>query len=195
MRLRYTLPLIASLSMMGCASKSKSPAAPGPQGQSAVIAPASPASATAVSSAHPKSEAAPQAMKPIMCVRETEQRKLETQNSSPSGCELWYTSYGNRHKIAWSTKAKTHCESTSERIRKNLESAGFKCGEHEEAVAAAQPAAKAPAAPAAPALHAEPAAKASASAPSAIAPAAAKAVVPAAAKPTAASAPKEEKKN
>lgn len=63
----------------------------------------------------------------LECKRSTEIRQIEFLALAPKGCELWYSRYGGKNKVAWSSNGDDHCKKTQKQIRSNLEVAGFKC--------------------------------------------------------------------
>ena len=150
----------------GCSSKPKAGQAPvppsgaaagagAPAGATAPAAtatnsPASPANGKAPAQATSAPAAAPAAKpsagtgKPqITCVRDSDERLMEIVESQPKGCSLYYTKSGERSSIASSSHASSHCESVRDRIKKNLEDAGYKCGDQAAKVAGPQAPAKA----------------------------------------------------
>ena len=62
----------------------------------------------------------------MLCERAKESRSLRLEDVQPKGCKLWYSNHGSE-PVAWSDVGPTHCEQVRDRIRTNLESAGFKC--------------------------------------------------------------------
>lgn len=61
------------------------------------------------------------------CVREKDERKVEVYALAPKGCEVMYTKDGKTDKIASSSVGMEHCKATADKIRKNLETATYKC--------------------------------------------------------------------
>lgn len=62
----------------------------------------------------------------VSCKLGEEVRKLEVVKSE-SGCTLQYTKAGNTNEIASGGVGSEHCQNVSDKIKGNLESAGFKC--------------------------------------------------------------------
>ena len=145
----------------GCSSKPKAGQAPVPPsgaaaGVGAPTGAAAPAATTnlpaatangkapapAASSAVAAKPVAAAAKAQIACVRDSDERLMEIVEAQPKGCSLYYTKGGERSSIASSTNANTHCESVRDRMKKNLEEAGYKCGDHTAKVAGPQAPAK-----------------------------------------------------
>lgn len=63
----------------------------------------------------------------MSCTRQADVRKVELESPASKGCEVWYSSYGNRNKVAWSANGQKHCEGVREKIKSNLENAGYQC--------------------------------------------------------------------
>lgn len=74
--------------------------------------------------------------KELSCTRTPDVRKVEIEEQSPKGCEVWYSSYGNRNKVAWSANGTSHCQGVQKKIQTNLEQAGYKCSEQSRLTAA-----------------------------------------------------------
>jgi hypothetical protein len=51
-------------------------------------------------------------------------------------CEVFYTKYGEREQVAWAEATPTLCGDVSQKIRKNIEGAGFLCAEDVNALKA-----------------------------------------------------------
>jgi hypothetical protein len=62
----------------------------------------------------------------VKCTKEKEERTLEIKPKD-SGCETIYTKGGEAKSVAQSVKGKSHCQSISARIQKNLTAAGYTC--------------------------------------------------------------------
>lgn len=63
----------------------------------------------------------------MSCTRSADVRKIEVEAKVPRGCDLFYSSYGNRNKVAWSDYGDSHCKSVKGKIQANLEQAGYQC--------------------------------------------------------------------
>jgi hypothetical protein len=99
----------------GCSTAAKAPE----PAASPVASPTAAAPAAAK-----KTEAAADAA--IHCQQGKDSRTLQIVERKP-GCALEYTRDQSKKEIASSTKARTHCEEVRDRMKKNLEAAGFKC--------------------------------------------------------------------
>ena len=53
-------------------------------------------------------------------------------------CEVFYTKYGEREQVAWAEATPTLCGDVSQKIRKNIEGAGFQCAEDVNALKATE---------------------------------------------------------
>lgn len=60
------------------------------------------------------------------CMMKNDKRVIDVR-SQGSGCELAYNKFGNEEVVATSVKGTEHCQKIADRIRGNLENAGFKC--------------------------------------------------------------------
>ncbi|NJL24398.1 MAG: hypothetical protein HC902_03995 [Calothrix sp. SM1_5_4] len=114
-----------------------------------VVAPAqAPATATASTTAtqppDAKSKPAKSEEKPVMtCARGSETRTIRIEDVQPKGCKLWYSTRSETEPTATSSIGPDHCNQVRDRIRQNLESAGFACADQQTtakpAVTAASP--------------------------------------------------------
>lgn len=119
------LILLATLGLLAaCAGKPKTDAVSAPPTkQTSDIKPITPpATATAASTA-----AKPTAIDVYVCKRDSDVREVYIEPVSPLGCKLWYSNIKTGNPVASSTKGLTHCETVNQKIRSNLETAGFKC--------------------------------------------------------------------
>lgn len=115
----FTAALLAFAFLSACSSKSKSP----------------PASAPAATQAADKNskDAARKPKTPAMtaetvtCVNEKDSRTIAVASEATKSCSVTYTKFGTAENIASSTQGTDHCKNVSDRIRKNLEAAGFTC--------------------------------------------------------------------
>lgn len=60
------------------------------------------------------------------CSRESDVREIYIEPMSPQGCKLWYSNRKGE-PTASSIRGLSHCELVNQNVRKNLETAGFKC--------------------------------------------------------------------
>ncbi len=100
MRTKCIAILVSIASLTGCASGSRRPASADGAGSTIQI---------------------------ISCELKKDQREIGLKAVKPKGCELWYSKAGTNDKVAWSSHFMRHCETTRDRMRAKLESAGFKC--------------------------------------------------------------------
>lgn len=63
----------------------------------------------------------------FVCSRESDVREIYIELVTPLGCKLWYSNHKTGSPIAQSVKGLKYCETVSQNIRSNLETAGFKC--------------------------------------------------------------------
>jgi hypothetical protein len=63
----------------------------------------------------------------ITCKKKEESRTLRLEALQPKGCNLWYSKHGDKDPMATSKSSAEHCEKVRDKIRKNLETAGYKC--------------------------------------------------------------------
>jgi hypothetical protein len=61
------------------------------------------------------------------CQKKSESRKLRIESLQPKGCNLWYSTHGDKDPVATSKVSNGHCEQVRNKIQKKLEAAGFKC--------------------------------------------------------------------
>lgn len=60
------------------------------------------------------------------CSRDSDVREIYIESVTPKGCKLWYSNKKGS-PIAQSALSIEHCEKVNANIRRNLETAGFKC--------------------------------------------------------------------
>ena len=122
---------LSFVGVMGCSTKASKDSTSAPTGAapSASASPSASPSPNASPVAQPQAKsAAPVASgKEMTCSRASEQRKLEVEAVQPKGCTVWYTKFGERSNIASSTVGEAHCNTVRDRIKGNLEAAGFAC--------------------------------------------------------------------
>lgn len=75
----------------------------------------------------------------LSCAKEKDARTVEIEAVGKKACNVWYTKFGSRDKIAWSTTGTEHCDKVRGRIEENLKTAGFQCGEPVAAAPAPMP--------------------------------------------------------
>lgn len=114
MRLSYCAAVFSFAMICGCANKKIEPA-PAPKLESKVEVPANAA-------------AAPKAPEGVTCQRADDKRTLSVESGPDGNCSVQYMKFGKMERAAWSAGNKSYCDSVRDRIRKNLETAGFKCG-------------------------------------------------------------------
>lgn len=111
------LILILTFALIGCSSASK-------KSEPNVISNAPPQSPGKTEKTAVTSSADEQA---YTCQRE-DTRKVKIEKLDPKGCNVLYSHYyGMKKPIASSKSNLSYCEEVFSRIRKNLESSGFKC--------------------------------------------------------------------
>jgi hypothetical protein len=62
----------------------------------------------------------------VKCTHNSDERMIEIKDKD-GGCETVYTKMGEANSIASSSHGNEHCQQVSEKIQKNLTSAGFTC--------------------------------------------------------------------
>ena len=60
------------------------------------------------------------------CMMKNDKRFVEVRKSG-NGCELAYSKFGNEEIVATSLSGSDHCQKIADRIKGNLENAGFEC--------------------------------------------------------------------
>lgn len=110
-------PLFLSLGLAACAAPAKKDEAPKP---------AAPAAAAAKPAEKTPGKADPMAL--VTCMSASETRTLSI-GTKENGCKLHYEKGGKPSVVATSASGTKHCEETRAKIRKKLETAGWKCGE------------------------------------------------------------------
>lgn len=63
----------------------------------------------------------------VTCSTATENRTLAIATKEEGGCELHYEKYGKDKVISWSSISVTPCLNSRNKVRKELEAAGWKC--------------------------------------------------------------------
>lgn len=116
--LKVSTLVIASTLIVSCSSKSKdaagTTAATTKQDAKKVDAKAKKAAATATSAGS------------LVCKSGSDTRSIDVIQKD-GGCELSYTKFNETTTPATSANGTAHCESVKEKIKGNLESAGFTC--------------------------------------------------------------------
>src|SRR5262249_49997696 len=112
------------LAFSGCASGSKNP---GASGETASAAPA-PAESSKAGGAAAKvvDHAQDASSEGLRCVSGKDERTLVAQ-AKGMGCEVLYSKGGNPRSVASARRGMDHCNQIRERMKKNLESQGFRC--------------------------------------------------------------------
>jgi len=120
---------IKTLLVVGSAFAAVACAGPKKESTVAVTAPAAQQKTGELAkAANPVAPETKQQIPEFSCQRDKDVRSFEIEVSQPKGCELVYSKHGSKEKIASSAHGTTHCEQVRERVRGNLEAAGFKCG-------------------------------------------------------------------
>lgn len=63
----------------------------------------------------------------VTCSTATENRTLAIATKDEGGCDLHYEKYGKDKIISWSSSSVTPCMNSRDKVRKELENAGWKC--------------------------------------------------------------------
>lgn len=63
----------------------------------------------------------------VTCSTPTENRTLAIATKEEGGCDLHYEKYGKDKIISWSSSSVTPCMNSRDKVRKELEAAGWKC--------------------------------------------------------------------
>lgn len=121
-----TLILLVSLGILaGCASKPKTEATATKTTGSAVV-PVNPPKTAATTPAPTTAQAKPTSIDIFVCKRESDVREVYIEPVTPLGCKSWYSN-DKSGPVASSVRGLAHCEAVNQKIRTNLETAGFKC--------------------------------------------------------------------
>lgn len=107
---------------ISCANKTKQPEQTGTK--TAAAAPT--AVAKAPSSVKPE-EPAKTAPTEMSCQNGTDSRFVRIETASPKECKVLYSKWGSTESVATSSSGSEHCEKTVDKIKGNLEKAGYKC--------------------------------------------------------------------
>ena len=113
--------LVLSISLLfiaGCSSKGK-------KGEGTTAKDGAKQEASADSKADGKTSSATSASKST-CMMKNDKRVIDVRTQN-KGCELAYTKFGNEEVVATSMNGTDHCQKIADRIKGNLENAGFKC--------------------------------------------------------------------
>lgn len=124
-----TLILLVSLGIMaGCATKPKTDATSTTSTGSAVVPvnPPKTAATTATAPAATTTQAKATSIDIFVCKRDSDVREVYIEPVTPLGCKLWYSN-DKSGPVASSVRGLSHCEAVNQKIRTNLEAAGFKC--------------------------------------------------------------------
>lgn len=111
--------VVAAVSLLGAVGCSSAPTTK-PAAPAATATPA-PADASAkAATAEAKTDA-------LKCKRDSDERSIEIEAVEKTSCKVWYSKFGQRANIASSAKGTSHCHDVRNKIKSNLEGAGFKC--------------------------------------------------------------------
>lgn len=61
------------------------------------------------------------------CTTGSDERKVEVVKANASECEVYYTKNGNKTRIAHAKYGAQYCSEVANRVKTNLEGAGFTC--------------------------------------------------------------------
>lgn len=118
-----SLILLVSLGLIaGCAAK------PTTTSTAAVVPVNPPKTAAATTTPAPATtQAKPTSIDIFVCKRDSDVREVYIEPVTPLGCKLWYSNDKSGQPVASSVRGLAHCEAVNQKIRTNLETAGFKC--------------------------------------------------------------------
>jgi len=121
---KIAVSVVMTVFATACASTNKTtePAStPAPTKAAAPVKPSQSTTPKAVAKPETKATAA------VECIQGKDTRTLHVVSQSPAGCELKYSKFGNTDTAATSSTGLQHCETVRDKIKGNLETAGFKC--------------------------------------------------------------------
>jgi hypothetical protein len=119
MRLLFAIAVFTAFASVGCKSN---PHKEDGQPEAAKAAAATPAKDAKAEAA----KATPASDMKMECDKKSDKRMLEVRPKE-KGCELAYTKNGQEAVVASSQYSNAHCKATMEKIKGNLEKAGFTC--------------------------------------------------------------------
>ena len=63
----------------------------------------------------------------IVCSLGTDQRSVEVVKTGATSCDVNYSKFGEQNKIAWAEFQPNYCSGVQDKVKGNLEGAGFSC--------------------------------------------------------------------